>query len=150
FGNRHSASRVLLLVKPSARIRGVLWPAVVFLVLIGSAVALRRIAYLLPILVHGAPPPDSSNPAAAQFAALDRIFARYPVLTLVHVVPGLLFMLLGPLQFSSTIRSRHLSWHRWNGRIFLSCGLIIGITALAMSFFMPAIGGVNQAAATSL
>ena len=59
-------------------------------------------------------------------------------------------MLLGPLQFNSRIRARHLRWHRLSGRIFVVCGLVIGITALVMSFGMPAIGGVNQAAATTL
>src|SRR4029434_4542076 len=56
----------------------------------------------------------------------------------------------GPLQFSSVIRARHLQWHRRSGRLFLICGLVIGLTALVMSFAMPAIGGVNQAAATTL
>src|SRR6266852_5942847 len=58
--------------------------------------------------------------------------------------------LLGPLQFSSTIRARHLRWHRWSGRVFVTCGMIIGVSALVMSFGMPAIDGVNQAAATTL
>jgi hypothetical protein len=37
-----------------------------------------------------------------------------------------------------------------SGRVFVVCGLVIGISALVMSFGMPAIGGVNQAAATTL
>jgi uncharacterized membrane protein len=65
-------------------------------------------------------------------------------------VPGMLFMILGPLQFSSRIRARHLRWHRLSGRVFVVSGLVIGISALVMSFGMPAIGGVNQAAATTL
>jgi len=106
---------------------------------------------LLPVVVGGYHPPAvSSNPVAARFAALDDLFAHYPILTLVHIVPGLLFMVLGPLQFSSTIRARHLRWHRWSGRIFVSCCVVIGISALVMSFGMPAIGGINQAAATTL
>ncbi len=105
----------------------------------------------MPIVVRGYhPPPVTSNPVAARFAALDDLFARFPILTLVHIFPGLLFMVLGPLQFSSAIRARHLRWHRWSGRIFVSCGVVIGISALVMSFGMPAIGGINQAAATTL
>src|ERR1700719_133274 len=138
-------------MEPSVRMRRVLWSAVIFLALIESAVAVRRIANVVPILLHGyRPPPPAGNPVAAQFSALDDLFARYPVLTLIHIVPGLLFMLLGPLQFSSSIRARHLRWHRWSGRVFVACGLVIGISALIMSFGMPAIGGVNQAAATTL
>ena len=128
-----------------------LWSAVIFLAFIGVAVAVRRMAHLVPIAVHGYQPPAfSSNPRQAQFAALDDLFAHYPILTLIHIVPGLLFMILGPLQFSSTIRARHLRWHRFSGRVFVICGLVIGISALVMSFGMPAIGGANQVAATTL
>jgi uncharacterized membrane protein len=133
------------------RMRRVLWGVVIFLALIGTAVAMRRMVKVIPVVLHGyRPPPAASNPVAAQFGALDDLFAHYPVLTLIHIVPGLLFMLLGPLQFSSTIRARHLRWHRWSGRVFVACGFVIGISALIMSFGMPAIGGVNQAAATTL
>jgi uncharacterized membrane protein len=107
--------------------------------------------HLAPIVARGYHPPAvASNPVAARFAALDDLFAHYPVLTLVHIAPGLLFMVLGPLQFSSTIRARHLRWHRWSGRIFVICGAVIGTSALIMSFGMPAIGGLNQAVATTL
>jgi uncharacterized membrane protein len=129
----------------------VLWTAVIFLSIIGVAVAVRRIVYLTPILLHGyAAPASPPNSRAAQFAALDAIFARHPVLTIVHIIPGLLFMILGPLQFSSSIRTRHLTWHRISGHLFVICGLIIGFSALLMSFTMESIGGVNQAAATIL
>lgn len=136
---------------PGTRLRRAVWSATIFLAVIGVAVAVRRIVHLVPIVANGYhPPPAATNPRVAQFIALDDLFARYPVLTLIHIIPGLLFMLLGPLQFSSTIRARHLQWHRWNGRILIACGIVIGISALVMSFAMPAIGGVNQAAATAL
>ena len=131
--------------------RRVLWGAVIFLAFIGTVVAVRRMVHVVPMALHGyRPPPPAGNPVAAQFGALDDLFAHYPVLTLIHIVPGMLFMLLGPLQFNSTIRARHLRWHRWSGRVFVTCGFVIGISALIMSFGMPAIGGVNQAAATTL
>ena len=135
----------------SKRLSRWLWTAVVSLAAIGIAVATRRLVKLVPMVVPGyhAPAPPS-NPVAAQFTALDDPFARYPWLTLIHIVPGVLFMILGPLQFSSTIRARRLQWHRWSGRVFVVCALIVGISALAMSLGMPAIGGVNQAAATTL
>jgi hypothetical protein len=122
------------------------WSVMVLLVLIGVAIVVRRTIYIVPILINGYHPPAAQNPTAA----LDDIFARYPVLTLIHIIPGLFFVLLGPLQFSSTIRARHLQWHRRNGYTFIICGLVIGLSALVMSFAMPAIGGLTQAAATTL
>jgi hypothetical protein len=92
----------------------------------------------------------AANPRLTQLNGLDNLFAHYPFLTLAHIIPGFLFMVLGPLQFSSTIRVRHLKWHRRNGLVFLCCGAIVGGSALVMSFAMPAIGGLNQAAATTL
>lgn len=134
-----------------SRLRRAAWVATIFLALIGFAVALRRIVVLTPILVNGYHPPvHTTNPRLAEFAALDDLFAHYPVLTLIHIIPGVLFMLLGPLQLISTIRARHPRWHRLSGRIVVFCGLIIGVSALLMSFAMPAIGGRTQAAATVL
>ncbi len=112
-------------MEPGVRLRRALWSAVIFLAFIGVAVAARRIVYLGPILAH-----RYSSPA---------------------VVPGSsLFMILGPFQFGESICARHLQWHRWNGRIFVTIGFIIGVSALLMSFTMQSIGGVNQAAATIL
>jgi uncharacterized membrane protein len=138
-------------LKPGIRARRILWGAIIFLSLIGVFVAARRTAHLAPILIYGYSPPSASpNPRLAQFAALDDIFARHPVLTLVHILPGLLFVMLGPLQFNSTFRKRNLKWHRRSGRILFLCGAVIGVSALVMSFAMPSIGGVNQAAATTV
>ena len=80
---------------------------------------------------------------------MDAGFARHPVLTMVHMVPGLLFVLLGPLQFVRTLRTRRPRLHRWTGRIVLGAGAIIGVTALVMSPQM-AIGGLNETVATML
>jgi uncharacterized membrane protein len=105
----------------------------------------------VPILINGyTPPAPPANPALAQFVALDDVFARYPLLTLIHIIPALLFLILAWLQFSQQFRVRHLEWHRRNGRIVLACGMVVGLSALVMSFGMPAIGGVNQASATTL
>ena len=131
--------------------RRLLWSIVIFLVIIGVGVVVRRTVHLVPILINGyTPPTPSANPALAQFAALDDVFARYPVLTLIHILPALVFVALAPFQFSSRFRQRHLEWHRRNGRIVLISGMLVGVSALVMSFRMPAIGGLNQAASTTL
>lgn len=135
---------------PSPRTQRVMRNTVFVLAVIGVAVVLRRVVALMPTLLHGYAAPKAASGAAAQFGALDDIFARHPSLTLIHIIPGLVFMILGPLQFSETFRARHLKWHRISGRVFLAVSAIIGVSALVMSFGMQAIGGVNQAAATTL
>jgi len=138
-------------MEPGVRLRRALWSAVIFLAFIGVAVAARRIIYLGPILATGySLPAVVPGSRGEQFVHLDEVFARHPILTLIHIIPGLLFMILGPFQFGESICARHLQWHRWNGRIFVTIGFIIGVSALLMSFTMQSIGGVNQAAATIL
>ena len=80
---------------------------------------------------------------------MDAGFARHPLLTMVHIIPGLLFVVLGPLQFVRRLRSRRPGLHRWTGRVVIASGMIIGITALVKSPQM-AIGGANETAATML
>jgi uncharacterized membrane protein len=119
-----------------------LWFAVILLVVIGVAAVTRRTVVLLsPGSLGGA----NANPAAA----LDTGFARHMALTLVHILPGGLFLALAPFQFAANWRQRHLRLHRWMGRTLVICGLIIGTSALIMSFKMN-IGGPNETAATTL
>jgi hypothetical protein len=117
------------------------WTITLILVAIGVAVVARRSIQLLA--------PSQAPPRFPAAAAMDAGFARHPVLTMVHIVPGLLFVLLGPLQFVRTLRTRRPRLHRWTGRIVLGAGSIIGVSALVMSPQM-AIGGLNETAATML
>jgi uncharacterized membrane protein len=43
-----------------------------------------------------------------------------------HGITAALTLLLGPLQFSSRLRRRHLSWHRISGRLYVA-GVAIGV-----------------------
>jgi uncharacterized membrane protein len=118
-----------------------LWPAVIFLVVIGVAAVTRRTLVLFW--------PGQFAGKASPAAALDAGFARHMALTLLHILPGGLFLVLAPMQFLPSIRQKHLQFHRWTGRVLVICGLIIGVTALVMSYKMN-IGGPNETAATSL
>jgi uncharacterized membrane protein len=117
-----------------------LWSIVLFLVLIGVAIVVRRTSHLF-----------SPSPGAAGFpeaAAVEPAFARQRPLILMHIIPGLLFVVLGPLQFVRRLRNRRPSLHRWMGRVVLVSGFVTGGTALVMNPKL-AIGGANQVAATT-
>jgi uncharacterized membrane protein len=107
-----------------------LWICVTFFSLIMIVVASRRVLHLW-------------SPAVE----LDAGFARHPILTLTHILPGLVLIVLGPFQFIAGLRRRHPVLHRWTGRIFVVDALVIGVTALIMSPQM-AIGGILETAAT--
>jgi hypothetical protein len=112
------------------------WIALVILCAIGTAAATRRIVAL------GSAPPAGSS----EFAGLEARFADKASTTLLHIVPSLLFVLLVPLQFVSSLRRRYRRFHRWTGRLIMGLGLAIGISALWLS--AHPVGGVVEGTAT--
>ena len=62
-------------------------------------------------------------------------------LIMIHLVPGVLFVLLGPLQFSGHIRRRWPAFHRISGRIWAVCGLLLGTAGVVMNEWFPPVGG---------
>jgi uncharacterized membrane protein len=70
-------------------------------------------------------------------------YYTHPYLTLLHIVPGFLFMTLGPLQFMPAIRNRWLRFHRWCGRIFLVASLVGVLSALAFVPMLPVFGNFS-------
>jgi predicted membrane protein DUF2306 len=117
-----------------------IWIIVIILSVIGIAMVIRRTLNLAGILPSFSP---SGGPP------FDLGFSRHPLLTFIHMIPGVIFLVLGPIQFNKNIRARYINFHRWSGRIFIGAGYIIGISAFIMSFKM-AIGGLNETAATVL
>ncbi len=128
-------------MNPSRTLVRFLWAAVIFLAFIGLAVAVRRSVVLLKPGTLSA----RNNPAAE----LDSAFANRRTLTLTHILPAMLFMVLGPLQFVRSLRSKYPGFHRWSGRIFLTASAVVGVTGLTLAFGKT-IGGVDEKAAIAL
>jgi len=128
-------------MNPNRTLVRFLWIAVILLAFIGLVVATRRTTVLLK--------PGGLNPATNPAAQLDAHFADHRTLTLAHVLPAILFMVLGPLQFVPSLRSKYPQIHRWSGRIFLTASAVVGITGLTMAF-RKTIGGIDEKAAITL
>ena len=128
-------------MNPSRTLVRFLWAAVIFLAFIGLAVAARRSVVLLKPGTLSA----RNNPAAE----LDSAFANRRTLTLTHILPAMLFMVLGPLQFVRSSRSKYPGFHRWSGRIFLAASAVVGVTGLTLAFGKT-IGGLDEKAAIAL
>jgi uncharacterized membrane protein len=116
------------------------------LVVIGIAAVVRRAMVVVPSLFVGVPSVDSG---ARGPTALDDLFARHPLVTLAHILPGAVFLVLAPVQFSARVRARSLAWHRWSGRLLVAAGVVVGVSAFDLGFRMP-IGGPIQTAATAV
>lgn len=121
---------------PRTGLHRMMWIGLILLCLIGAVVALRRMVALAHPSVNDTP----------HLASLDAAFAKKPFLTLAHIIPGLVFVILVPFQFSRSFRNRHLRAHRWIGRTVMILGLVIGLSAFPMS--RHPIGGALEASAT--
>jgi uncharacterized membrane protein len=64
-------------------------------------------------------------------------FLKFPVMTAFHVILGGIYLAFAPFQFVKRIRTRWLGYHRWAGRVLVTIGLVIGVTALFMGFVIP-------------
>lgn len=127
--------------RPHTTLTRIVWPATLMLVLIGIAIVTRRTLSLFGFLapssnLSGSPVPDDG-------------FMRYASLTMSHIYPGLLYLVLAPFQFVATLRARRPALHRRMGYVVWTAGLATGVTALAMTTQM-AIGGATERAATTL
>jgi hypothetical protein len=115
-----------------------LWPPLLLLCLIAAAAAARRIFVLI------SPPATAPTP---ELASMDAHFATHSTLTLIHIIPALLFVLLLPAWFSRKLSNRPTTHRRITYALFLT-GAITGITALFMA--RHPIGGINESAASIL
>ena len=128
-------------------LRPALWCGVAILAAIGIAAAVGRAVSV----AHGGLAYDQIRqwvPAETvqETYEFDRWFAAYPVLTLLHVVPGGIFLILAPFQFSSRIRTRHLRFHRRAGRVIMLAALTTGLSGLLLGAMFPYGGPVAASA----
>jgi hypothetical protein len=133
---------------------------VVLLATIGVAAALGRGVHTADLASRAEPyrqrllrALDREDPSAKQRAEelqlLDRRFAAHPDATLLHILPGGLFLILAPFQFSARVRKRHIQFHRWSGRLLVAVGTIAALTGLYFGLLMP-YGGLGESAAIAL
>ena len=79
----------------------------------------------------------------------DVRYIQHQWVSLLHIVPGVLFLTLAPLQFFARIRQRRISIHRGLGRILANCAAISGVIVLILNFLFPTFGGISTPSATA-
>jgi len=104
-----------------------------FCTVIAVAVVLRRLFALEA--------PSRSGPP--QLVALDAAFKSHAALTLAHILPALVFVLLTPFVFIERFRDA-----AWPERLIFPLGFVVGGTAYAMTEY--AIGGRIERSAVVL
>ena len=111
-------------------------PVLYILCFIAAAAALRRIVALLVAKAATAP--------AGPFGGLDAAFAARKGLTLAHIIPALVFVLLLPLWFSARMRTNEPTHRRLTWLLF-ALGFIVGITAIPL--VANPVGGATELSA---
>jgi hypothetical protein len=109
--------------------------ALYVLCFIAAAAALRRIVALLIV---------QTATRAGQYGDLDAGFAAHKALTLAHVIPALIFVLLLPFWFSVRLRGKEALHRRISCVLFL-LGFVVGLTAVPM--VASPVGGVTELSA---
>lgn len=127
------------------------WLGVVFLTLVGLAGAIFRGIFPDDYVTRAEPARqrllatlDRSDPPgidrASELHRFDSRFAEHRLITLLHIVPGGVFLLFAPLQFSLRVRRRFIRFHRWSGRILIVLGLATVVPGLFFGLLMPYAG----------
>ena len=64
-------------------------------------------------------------------------FEAVPWSLFFHALGGLLFGLLGPLQFAGALKLRFGRLHRISGRVFVAAGILLGLSSLRLVTTFP-------------
>ncbi len=114
---------------------------VVILALVGIYGVVNRFISTLDILF------DSSF-SENDPTSFEGRYSVNPYATLFHIIPGFLFMVLGPLQFIESIRTRWIQFHRWAGRVYVVSALLTAVGAIILTYRLPVFGTFTAIVAT--
>ena len=74
-------------------------------------------------------------PAFQVYEGLAQILAAQSTALYIHIIPSMVALVLGPLQFHSGLRERYLNRHRWVGRTYLLSIIPGGLGAFYIAQF---------------
>ena len=122
------------------------WIAVIWLIFVGLTSIFGRAGFLADAIEMAPADPE------AALGPFDFRYYEHSVATILHLIPALAIMLLGPLQFIRQIRNKYIKIHRMSGYIFITCGLIGAFSGIVLGVFNPFMGvagqGFNESMAT--
>ena len=141
-------------------VAGALWCAVILLIVIGVVASTGRTMFpgdfgirADPIRTAGFHALNRLDPAAShreqEIRFLDSKFGAHRFATWMHVIPGAIFLLFAPMQFSSRVRGRYLRFHRWSGRLLVVTAFAAVVPGFYFGLFMP-YGGVGESVVIAL
>lgn len=76
--------------------------------------------------------PELFNTNSIEYHYINHLLLGY-----LHIIPGILFLVLGAYQFIPFFRDKYLKLHRFTGKVFILLAAIIFITAIVLAVFVP-------------
>lgn len=67
-------------------------------------------------------------------------YFEMPIPIVLHIIGGIIFNLMGPLQFAPGLLKRRPMWHRWSGRLLVLAGFFVAGTGIWMNHFFEQYG----------
>jgi uncharacterized membrane protein len=64
-------------------------------------------------------------------------FFDAPMPVILHIVPAIVYSIVGAFQFSPGFRRNNRRWHRIAGRVLLPCAMLVAISGLWMTLTYP-------------
>lgn len=125
------------------RIRSMsLWAGLVGLVVLGVFAAVARVVAITGVADWLTTARlDATNATFPDFAAeaiaIEQHFSVHATVSVVHVMTGAALLILGLLQFSPSIRTRHLRFHRLSGRGLVALSFVAGLSGIWMGVIDP-------------
>lgn len=139
-----------LSVAPMIVHRQVLWPGLLTLLAVGAAVAaVRAWAILADWSAFGALSQVLPPTLVEEGMVAERWYATHGRLTVFHVLPGAIFLVVVPFQLARSIRNHRPSLHRWVGRSLVALGLPVALSGLVLGGLSP-FGGITADSAIFL
>jgi uncharacterized membrane protein len=124
------------------------WLAVLLLILVGMSSLFGRVGFMINAFSQEVADPE------AVFNAFDIRYFQHFVTVWSHLILGFVVLVCAPFQFIPVIRKRWISFHRWNGRVWLICGAITAFTGAFIGIVWPFTGhqgfGLVQTAINAL
>jgi len=128
-------------------LRIALWCAIAILVPVGIAAAVGRgIAVVSDGCLYNQVRHMAPASAVKEMDQFNQWFSAHAVPTFLHIVPGVIFFILAPFQFSLRIRTHYIRFHMWSGWMILLAALIIGLSGLYLGSLFP-YGGLTASSA---
>lgn len=77
-------------------------------------------------------------------------YLDHPIISAIHMICGITFILFAPLQFSKKLRTKRRNLHRQMGRVLMICAMISGLYGIVSIVALPVFGGFASATAAWL